>query len=51
MEEMLKENRNIDDSYTDRVIKQLAKETQIDFKAGRVNLPLANYSWPFNHFL
>ena len=47
---MLKENRNIDDSYTDRVIKQLAKETQIDFKAGRVNLPLANYSWPFNHF-
>ena len=50
MEKMLKENRNIDDSYTDRVIKQLAKETQIDFKSGKVNLPTANYSWPFNHF-
>ena len=50
MEEMLKENRNIDDSYTHRVIRQLVDETKIDFNTGRVRLPIAAYSWPFHNF-
>ena len=47
---MLKENINIDDSYTDRVVRQLVDETEIDFKAGKVHLPATDYSWTFDHF-
>ncbi len=47
---MLKENINIDDSYTDRVVRQLVDETQIDFNAGKVHLPGTDYAWPFHHF-
>ena len=47
---MLKENRNIDDSYTDRVVRQLVDETEINFNTGRVILPTAAYSWPFHNF-
>jgi len=50
MEKMLKENKNIDHSYTDRVIRQLVDETEIDFNTGRVRLPIAAYSWPFQNF-
>jgi len=35
---MLKENKNIDQSYTDRVVRQLVDETKIDFKNSRVKL-------------
>ena len=47
---MLKENRNIDESYTDRVVRQLVDETAIDFNGGKVHLPGTDYSWTFNHF-
>ena len=47
---MLKENKNIDHSYTDRVVRQLVDETQIDFNAGKVHLPGTDYSWTFDHF-
>jgi len=47
---MLKENKNIDHSYTDRVVRQLVDETEIDFNAGKVHLPAVAYSWPFYNF-
>jgi len=47
---MLKENKNIDQSYTDRVVRQLVDETEIDFNAGKVHLPATNYSWTFDYF-
>ena len=50
MEKMLKENKNIDHSYTDRVVRQLVDETAIDFNAGKVHLPGTDYSWPFHNF-
>ena len=50
MEKMLKENRNIDDSYTHRVIRQLVDETEIDFNTGRVRLPGPPFAWPFHNF-
>ena len=50
MEEMLKENKNIDHSYTDRVVRQLVDETEIDFSARRVRLPGPPFAWPFHNF-
>ena len=50
MEEMLKENKNIDHSYTDRVVRQLVDETEIDFNTGRVRLPGPPFAWPFHNF-
>ena len=47
---MLKENKNIDHSYTDRVVRQLVDETEIDFKNSRVKLDSANFSFPFYSF-
>ena len=47
---MLKENINIDWSYTDRVVRQLVDETEIDFKNSRVRLEAAEYSFPFYSF-
>jgi len=47
---MLKENKNIDQSYTDRVVRQLVDETKIDFKNSRVKLESANFSFPFYSF-
>jgi hypothetical protein len=47
---MLKENIRIDHSYTDRVVRQLVDETEIDFNAGKVHLPATDYSWTFDHF-
>ena len=47
---MLKENKNIDHSYTDRVVKQLVDETEIDFKNSRVKLDSAEFSFPFYSF-
>ena len=46
----LQENRNINWDYTDRVVKQLVDETEIDFKNSRVNLSSANFSFPFYSF-
>ena len=47
---MLKENKNIEWDYTDRVVRQLVDETEIDFKNSRVRLEAANYSFPFYSF-
>ena len=47
---MLKENKNIDWDYTDRVVKQLVDETEIDFKNSRVRLDAAEFSFPFYSF-
>ena len=47
---MLKENKNIDQSYTDRVVRQLVDDTKIDFKNSRVKLESANFSFPFYSF-
>ena len=36
--------------YIEKVIKQLVKETEIDFNNHRVKLEVANFSFPFYSF-